>query len=92
MRGHPDQTDVILRENMTVIPIAGLLLAAAGGGCRAARPEPMPSERHGAPVTIGSGVPLRYLVLGDRTAAGVGADYERGIVLAKQPGQCTAKR
>lgn len=32
-------------------------------------------------MTLGAGAPLRYLVLGDSTAAGVGADYERGIVL-----------
>ncbi len=32
-------------------------------------------------MTLGSGAPVRFLVLGDSTAAGVGADYERGIVL-----------
>ena len=57
------------------------LLAAALVGCHTSRPEPAPTQTHDAPVTLGSGPPLRYLVLGDSTAVGVGANYEQGIVL-----------
>ena len=34
-----------------------------------------------APVELGSGPPLEYVVLGDSTAAGQGASYDRGIAL-----------
>ncbi len=57
------------------------LLAAALVGCRASRPEPLRAPGHATSTTLGSGTPLLYLVLGDSTAAGVGADYEQGIVL-----------
>jgi lysophospholipase L1-like esterase len=58
-----------------------VLLAAVVVGCHTSGPEPAPAERHDSPVTLGSGPPMRYLVLGDSTAAGVGADYEQGIVM-----------
>jgi len=63
------------------LAIAMALLAATSLGCHASRRDPSVPERHDAPVEVGAGETLRYLVLGDSTAAGVGADYERGIVL-----------
>ncbi|HYO76311.1 MAG TPA: SGNH/GDSL hydrolase family protein [Thermoanaerobaculia bacterium] len=48
------------------------------------------AESSRAPRTFGtSGQPLRYVVLGDSTAAGVGADYEAGIAVgtARELGQ-----
>ena len=38
------------------------------------------------PRWIGSGSPLRYLILGDSTAAGVGGDYEKGIAVGTAEG------
>lgn len=66
-----------------IVAIAGSLLAAGLTGCRASPRSGSAAERrdHAVPMTFGSGAPIRYLVLGDSTAAGVGADYERGIVL-----------
>ncbi|MFN2635213.1 MAG: SGNH/GDSL hydrolase family protein [Thermoanaerobaculia bacterium] len=65
-----------------LIAIAIWLLAAVLVGCRASRPEPLTAPRHATSTSLGSGAPLLYLVLGDSTAAGVGADYEQGIVMA----------
>lgn len=66
-----------------IVAIAGSLLAAAPTGCRTPPKSGDAAERpdHDASMTLGTGPPIRYLVLGDSTAAGVGADYERGIVL-----------
>lgn len=67
-----------------IVAIAGSLLAAALIGCRSPAPKPEAAAArrdHDSPVTLGAGPPIRYLVLGDSTAVGVGGDYERGIVL-----------
>ncbi|MEO8432095.1 MAG: SGNH/GDSL hydrolase family protein [Acidobacteriota bacterium] len=61
-------------------PLIAISLLASALGCRASRPVPVSAVTHDAPETLGSGAPIRYLILGDSTAAGVGADYEQGVV------------
>ena len=60
--------------------LAGLLIVEAilaRRGPEVAFDAPSPDPR-----TLGSGSPLEYVVLGDSTAAGQGAPYDRGIALA----------
>jgi len=55
------------------------LLAVALARCTS-RPSPS-SAMARAPQALGQGALIRYVVLGDSTAAGVGADYAQGIVM-----------
>ncbi len=57
------------------------LLAGTLSACHASRPGTAVALRHDDPITLGRGTPIHYVVLGDSTAAGIGADYEQGIVL-----------
>lgn len=54
--------------------VAEAMLARRGPQVGYAPPSP-------APVTLGSGPKLEYVVLGDSTAAGQGAAYDRGIAI-----------
>ena len=59
-----------------------LLLFLVVAGCAGTRNEAPPQRAPEQSRTFGSGAPLRYLVLGDSTAVGVGGDYEGGIAVA----------
>lgn len=70
------------QAHFSVVGVAAMsLLAAVLNGCHAG-PAPLAAPAHDASTTLGTGAPLLYLVLGDSTAAGVGANYDDGIVLA----------
>lgn len=63
------------------VRLAAAFLTVCFAACHTPRPEPLAPPAHTSRVSLGAGAPLRYLVLGDSTAAGVGADYEHGIVM-----------
>lgn len=58
--------------------MAGLLLLV---GCGSSGDRPQPARAPGGVVVLGSGEPLRYLILGDSTAVAEGGTYASGIAM-----------
>lgn len=68
---------------VAVLAVGGLFALLTVEALLARRGPAVPfTPPSSAPTRLGSGPPLEYVVLGDSTAAGQGAPYDRGIALA----------
>jgi len=71
----------IPRRTTDMTPKAILLLALCVTACSSNNVVSAPPKTRTRTETLGSGPPLRYLVLGDSTTVAEGGSYDRGIVL-----------
>jgi lysophospholipase L1-like esterase len=80
-----------MKSHEKLLALSVLILCGASAGCRSSHPPPASPRPPAGIETFGTGPSvLRYLVLGDSTAVGVGGTYENGI--ARQTSRHLSRR